>query len=144
MVGGFAGFIWGWYQLPDYQGEVGMAEIFSAYFWPVAGALVTLTIYTAAKAWICRSKSDRTVLVKVFATAAVSTYYWYRIPALAGFGPHPGTGLLYDLSGVLPDISLISHVLTTLFFVWFLLIRDNPGTRWLKRPQYELTAHIGK
>jgi len=80
--------------------------------------------------------------VKVFATAAVSTYYWYRIPALAGFGPYPGTGLLYDLSGVLPDISLISHVLTTLFFVWFLLVRNNPGISWLKRPPYELTAHV--
>ena len=37
-------------------------------------------------------------LPKVFAAAAVCTYYWYRLPALAGFGPHPGTGLLVDLT----------------------------------------------
>jgi hypothetical protein len=137
MIGSFAGFIWGWYRLPDYHGAAGMTEIISAYFWPYAGALVSLTIYAAARVWICRSKSDCDVLVKIFAASAVSTYYWYRIPALAGFGPHPGTGLLYNLTGVLPDISLISHILTTSFFVWFLLIRDNPGTGWMKRPQHE-------
>jgi hypothetical protein len=140
MIGGFAGFIWGWYRLPDYPGTVGMTEIISAYLWPFAGALVTLAIYAAARTWIFRSKPAHGMLVKVFATAAVSTYYWYRIPSLVGFGPHPGTGLLYDLSGVVPDISPISHVLTTLFFIWFLLIRNNPGTSWLKRPQYELST----
>jgi ferredoxin len=137
MIGSFAGFIWGWYRLPDFHGVVGMAEIISAYFWPYACALLSLAIYAAARAWICRSKSDYAVLVKIFATAAVSTYYWYRIPALAGFGPHPGTGLLCDLTGVLPDITLISHILTTSFFVWYLLIRENTGTSWLKRPPHE-------
>ena len=142
MIGGFAGFIWGWYRLPDYFGHAGISKIGLAYFWPFAGALTTLAFYAAARTWGFRSKSNRALLVKIFAAAAVSTYYWYRIPALVGFGPNHGTGLLYNLSGSVPDISLVSHILTTSFFIWFLLIRDNPGTSWLKRPSYEQTLHL--
>jgi hypothetical protein len=135
MIGAFAGFIWGWYRMPDYHGDAGLPEIVSAYFWPWAGALVSLAIYVALRAWACRSRADRIMLVKVFAAAAVSTYYWYRIPALAGFGPHPGTGQLFDLTAVLPDLPLISHFLTSAFFVWFLLIRGSSGASWMTRPQ---------
>ena len=142
VIGGFAGFIWGWYRLPDYFGHAGLSRIGLAYFWPFAGALMTLAIYAAVRTWIFRSKSDRALLVKVFAAAAVSTYYWYRVPALVGFGPHPGTGLLYNLSGRVPDISMVSHILTTTFFIWFLVIRDTPGTSWLKRPSFEHTLHL--
>ena len=92
MIGGFAGFIWGWFRIPDYHGDAGLTEVISAYFWPCAGALVSLAVYVALRAWACRSRTDRALLVKVFAATAVSTYYWYRIPALAGFGPNPGTG----------------------------------------------------
>jgi len=137
MIGGFAGFIWGWYRLPDYFGHAGMSKIGLAYFWSFAGAFTTLTVYVAARTWLRHSKSDLALLVKVFAAAAVSTYYWYRIPALVGFGPHPGTGLLYNLSHTVPDISLVSHILTTSFFFWFLVIRDNPSISWLKRPSVE-------
>lgn len=135
MIGGFAGFIWGWYRIPDFHGNAVLTEIISAYFWPCAGALVSLAIYVAVRARICRSKAGRTMLVKVFAAAAVSTYYWYRIPALAGFGPHPGTGQLYDLTAVLPDLPMVSHLVTSVFFVWFLIIRGNSGTSWMMRPQ---------
>jgi Fe-S-cluster-containing hydrogenase component 2 len=133
MIGCFVGFIWGWYRLPDYHGNVGSARIMAAYLWPYAGALVSFAIYFAVRTWACRTKEDRAALVKVFAAAAVSTYYWYRIPALAGFGPHPGTGQLCDLTAVLPGLPLISHILTTVFFVWFLLIRGNSGTGWMVR-----------
>ena len=134
MIGGFAGFIWGWYRMPDYHGDAGVTGIVSAYFWPYAGAMVSLAIYVALRAWACRSKADRALLVKVFAAAAVSTYYWYRIPALTGFGPHAGTGQLYDLTAVLPDLPLVSHVVTSAFFVWFLIIRGSSGASWMMRP----------
>ncbi len=137
MVGGFAGFVWGWYRLPDLHGRVGYPEFLAAYFWPFAGALMTLSVYATARTWICRDKSDRDALVKVFAAAAVCTYYWYRIPELFGFGSHPETGLLFNLSRTLPDISLASHILTTSFFIWFMVIRDASKLSWLKRPKPE-------
>jgi hypothetical protein len=84
------------------------------------------------------------VLVRVFAAAAVSTYYWYRIPALAGFGPHPGTGQLCDLTAVLPDLPMVSHVVTTAFFVWFLVIRGSSGLSWMMRPHAGVQSIRGK
>jgi len=143
MIGGFAGFIWGWYRIPDYRDAVGADEILSAYFWPFGGALETLAIYAAVNRWVCSTNADRRLLIRFFATAAVCTYYWYRIPALAGFGPHPGSGMLWDLHRTLPDLSLISRVLTTSFFIWFMLLREDPRASWLMRPiQRPLTPPV--
>ncbi len=135
LTGSFVGFVWGWYQLPDYHGPIGTAEILAGYLWPFGCAAVSLTIYAAARKWLCRSKSARNTLVRVFAVAAVSTYYWYRIPALVGFGPFPDTGLLWDLTGVLPSWTpAISRTLTTSFFAWFLILRRSPNASWMVRP----------
>ena len=136
MAGGFVGFIWGWYRVPDFAASaVNLNEVVSAYSWPFAAGIVTLTVYLVIRTWVCQNPADRRLLVKLFATAAVSTYYWYRIPALLGFGPFPGSGMLWDLSKSLPDLQMVSRVLTTSFFVWFLLLRDDPRASWLTRPR---------
>jgi hypothetical protein len=135
LTGSFVGFIWGWYQLPDYPGDIGAGEVIAAYLWPFGCASVSLAVYLVARKWLCRSKAARNTLIRIFAAAAVSTYYWYRIPALGGFGPYPGTGLLYDLTGVLPAWApLISQALTTAFFAWFLVLRESPNASWMTRP----------
>lgn len=136
MIGGFAGFIWGWYRLPDYAGAVGAAEIAAAYLWPFGGGLASLAVYAAARRWLCRGKADHRFLVRLFAAAAVATYYWYRLPALTGFGPHPGSGMLIDLTETLPELPAVSHLATTAFFVWFLLLREEPRRSWLARPPW--------
>jgi hypothetical protein len=135
LTGSFVGFVWGWYQVPDYSGAVGISEVMVSYLLPLGCASLSLALYAAGRKWLCPSQAARAMLVKVFATAAVCTYYWYRIPALCGFGPHRSTGLLYDLTGVVPDyFPLIAHTLTTLFFAWFLLVRRNPKMGWMTRP----------
>ena len=59
------------------------------------------------------------IAIAKFAAAAISTYYWYRLP-----GP----------ASLLPDwFPLVSHLVTTPFFFWFLVLR-NPKVSWLKRP----------
>lgn len=136
IVGSLVGFIWGWYCVPDFRTAVSIGEIIDAFACPYGGGLVTLAIYAVAYRWICRSVADRTLLVKLFATAAVCMYYWYRIPALTGFGPNPGTGMLVDLSNDLPFIPLVSHVITTSFFVWFLLLRKYSSASWTTRPVF--------
>lgn len=134
LVGGFVGFIWGWFRLPDFVGPIGAGEIVAAYLWPFGGAASSFAVYAALWRW-CRSRQAREVLPRAFATAAVSTYYWYRLPALGGFGPQPGTGMLYDLTSVLPAWApQVSHLLTTAFFVWFLLMRSHPKASWMIRP----------
>ncbi len=135
MIGSFVGFIWGWYQLPDYSGALTVSHYLYAYLWPLGGALVSLAVYTICYRWIVTTKSGRDILIKVFATAAVSTYYWFRIPALVGLGPFHGTGMLYDLTAILPTWSEhLSHMVSTAFFVWFMLLRRNPGASWMIRP----------
>lgn len=134
LVGGFVGFIWGWFRLPDYPGPVGGNEILAAYLWPFGGAAASLSAYAILRQLRCFGRG-REVLPRIFATAAVSTYYWYRLPALGGFGPQPGTGMLYDLTSVLPAWApQVSHLLTTAFFVWFLLMRSHPKASWMIRP----------
>lgn len=133
MVGGFAGFIWGWYRVPDFQGTVNVLDVLATYAWPFGCALLSLAAYGIAHRWICRTNAARRYLVRLFATAAICTYYWYRIPALTGFGPHPDPAMLVDLTAF-PYLPWISRFITSIFFVWFLLLRKNPGISWLKRP----------
>lgn len=135
MAGGFAGFVWGWFQIPDYSGPVGAGEIIGAYAWPVAGALASLAVYAVAyHGWGRHSVTARRTLTRVFAALAVGSYYWFRIPALVGFGPHPGSGMLWDLSAELPNLPLVSHALTSLFFAWFLVVRPLSLRAWMERP----------
>jgi hypothetical protein len=144
LIGSFPGFVFGWYQVPDFPGHVGAAEIFETYAWPLGGAFVSFAIYNAIETWFAQTKPSLKTLQAVFAAAAVATYYWFRIPMLAGFGPFPGTGLLYDLTGVLPVWSPeASHMLTTGFFFWFLAIRPRVRTGWLQRTPFARTARAG-
>ena len=127
MTGGFAGFIWGFFQVDDARAPVGLFEVVEAYLWPLAGAGVSLMFHAA----LSRFRS----MDRLFAAGAVSTYYWYRLPALAGFGLFPDSGVLMDLTGVLPPWApLASRIVTTAFFGWFLLVRTSPRRGWLERP----------
>jgi hypothetical protein len=135
MAGSFFGFVVGWFQVPDFHGTVGTREVLIAYAWPFGGAIVSFVIYKAIQDSIAKSPNARKLLLKIFAAAAVSTYYWYRIPALAGFDPR--SGLLYDISHLLPNwFPIASHIVTTSFFFWFLVIRTTSGVSWQKRPPF--------
>jgi hypothetical protein len=130
FVGSFFGFVWGWFQVPDYTGAIGLEETANAYLWPLGGALCSLAAYKLADRL---TPGARRHLPRIFAAAAVSTYYWYRIPALVGFDAR--SGVLYNLSHVLPAwFPLASHTVSTAFFFWFLVIRQTKGVSWQKRP----------
>jgi Pyruvate/2-oxoacid:ferredoxin oxidoreductase delta subunit len=120
LVGSFPGFVWGWYQVQDYpRAEVGTEAIITAYAWPLGACIVTYVVFKMAEQSFRQNDKARAVLHRVFAAAAVSTYYWYRLP-----GP----------AALLPDwFPLLSHMVTTPFFFWFLVLR-SPKVSWLKRP----------
>jgi hypothetical protein len=135
LIGSFAGFIWGWNQVPDFSGTLTTDRFILAYLWPLASASITLTIYVILRRWLVVTKTAQRYLIQIFATAAVVIYYWYRIPALIGFGVMPETGILYDLSSTLPPWSTeICQLLSSAFFIWFMLIRKHPGVSWMIRP----------
>jgi hypothetical protein len=120
LVGSFPGFVWGWFQVPDYPPQqVGSAEIITAYVWPLGACIVSYVVFKIGEHIFRHKPNARAILHRIFAAAAVSTYYWYRLP-----GP----------ASLLPDwFPLASHLATTPFFFWFLVLR-SPKASWLKRP----------
>lgn len=135
LVGGFPGFIWGWFQVPDYAGTEGWAHLGEAYGWPFLGLTVTLIAYLALEQLV--PARHRAWLIRAFAAAAVACYYWYRVPALFGMGPIPGDGMLVDLRASLPAwFPWASRAVTTGIFAWWFLIHTSPKRPWSVRPQY--------
>ncbi len=120
LVGSFPGFVWGWYQTPDHAPQdVGIPEIFAAYAWPFGAALVTYLLFRIGEQLLHDRQDALTTMHRIFAAAAISTYYWYRLP-----GP----------AFLLPDwFPTVSHLITTPFFFWFLVLRA-PKVSWLTRP----------
>ena len=138
MTGGFVGYIWGWYHVPDYL-NVGFWQVLNAYVWPFGAGLVTLAIYLLIRKQLAPTAIRE--LNKVFASSAVICYYWYRLPSLVGMGLFPDDGVLINLSDVLPWwFPVLLKLASALFFIWFMLIRNlNRQKRsWSIRPEYAI------
>ncbi len=134
MFGLFPGFIWGWFHVADYAGVAGWSHLGEAFGQPVLGGLVTLVPYLLLRT-VFGGNSHRG-LNRGFAAVAVSCYYWFRLPALFGFGPIPGDGMLVDLNGaVAAHWVLACRVLTTSFFFWWML-RPAARQSWSQRPEF--------
>jgi len=139
MTGGFFGFIWGWYQVPDYRGVIDLSTIITAYTWPLVGGLISLFVYLIIKEMLNTKQTQ--FLNRLFATASVACYYWYRIPSLFGVGIYPTDGVLIDLSASLPLwFPLASQLISASFFIWFMMIRPHRKAKksWSIRPAYAI------
>jgi len=133
MVGGFVGFVWGWFQVPDYADGAGWAHLASAYGLPFGGLLTTLLVFLMLQQALGQRYQRQ--LVHAFAAAAIACYYWYRLPALFGFGLYPGDGMLIDLASTLPEwFPLASRVATTALCLWWLVGRSGQRRAWGIRP----------
>jgi hypothetical protein len=121
--------------VPDYYGPVGNTEIITSYAYPFGGAAICYLIFKMLERAIGDNPTRRRILYRAFAAAAVSTYYWYRVPALTGFDPR--SGQLMNITHLLPAwFPHASHAVTTSFFFWFLVIRQTSGVSWMKRPSF--------
>jgi len=139
MTGGFFGFIWGWYQVPDYREALDLYTVISAYTWPLACGFISLIVYLLIKKTLNTKQTQ--FLNRFFATASVACYYWYRIPSLFGVGIYPTDGVLIDLSASLPIwFPLASQLISASFFVWFMMIRPYKKAKmsWSIRPDYAI------
>jgi hypothetical protein len=135
LVGAFPGYIFGWFQVPDYGSAAGWQHLQLVYGYPLLGAVVTLSIYLLLNRVV--KKAHRKMFVNLFAAAAVSCYYWFRLPMLFGFGSVNSNGMLADLSGTLPGWSMLVLTLaTTSFFFWWMVVRTKAKRSWSVRPVY--------
>lgn len=131
-VGAFPGFVWGWFQFPDFRGIHSFSQLIMIYKDPFFGAIITTLIFIVLRMYI-----DKNKLTQFFATAAVSCYYWYRIPALFGFSVFPGNGMLVDLSETISKslIEIIVYLLILFLYSWLILSKQNKKS-WTIRPNY--------
>ena len=136
MLGAFPGFIWGWFQVPDFHGVEGWSNLGEIYGYPLLGAIVTLIAFLLLRGVLPRGKDK--FLLRLFATLAISCYYWYRLPALFGVSPFgEDGGMLVDLTAFLPpSFAFYSRVLTTAFFCYWLLLRRSHPKSWVERPSF--------
>lgn len=135
IIGGLPGFIWGWFHVPDNHFDISWQTIANVYTMPVAGGILSLTLYLILSRLIKANKEN--LLINIFAAAAVSCYYWFRIPELFGFGEYAGDGLLINLKAVLPEWSVtVMTIATTLFFFVWLTVRRPDKKSWVLRPRF--------
>jgi hypothetical protein len=135
IVGGLPGFIWGWFHEPDNTPLNSFSAALDIYAVPLAGLLTTLLLYSLLINAL-NNKYEKTITA-IFAAAAVSCYYWYRIPSLIGFGRYPDDGLLVNISNLIPYEAVRGIIIfVTLFFFWWLVIRKPNKASWVIRPEY--------
>lgn len=143
IAGGLPGFVWAWFHVPDQHGISSIGEIITIYQVPFLGLVVSLFLFNLVKTVFPKIQEKKLILF--FAAAAVSIYYWYRIPALLGFGNYGKDGVLVNLVGLIPEWSLIIiTICTTFFFFWWLLIRKPAANSWLLRPAYLMSPVASK
>lgn len=135
LIGGFPGFIWGYFRVPDYPLPIRTEYLFQSYMMPFSGALISLLIYLYLSRIVPKSK-ERT-LINVFAALAISCYYWFRIPSLFGFGKFVNDGLLINLESVLPIwIIYLLMIAIVIFFFYWIVFRNSNKKSWTIRPDY--------
>lgn len=134
IVGGLPGFIWGWFHVPDEQ-LFDWNNLLGVYKLPLLGFIVTSIVYIIASMMV--SPKNEQKLVSVFAAAGVSCYYYYRLPALIGFGDFHTDGLLFNLSNSIPSWTVPTlQILTTGFFFYWMVIRKQQHRSWIIRPPF--------
>ena len=135
MAGAFPGYIWGWFQVPDFQPGQGWRYLDIVYGYPLLGATATFILYLFLSELLDAGK--RKLLMNLFAAAAVSCYYWFRLPLLFGFRKMNTNSMLFNLSHSLPSWTATAlNLITTAFFLWWMVIRKKSKTSWSIRPEY--------
>jgi hypothetical protein len=139
LVGLFPGYVWGWFQVPDFYSVQPLEKFLLVYGTPLLGGLATLISYLVLEKILGKKKD--TVLISLMAAATVSCYYWYRLPQLIGFSDLTTNGVLIDLTQQLPYWTpTLLKVATTSFFLWWMVVRKKPFRSWASKPEDIRTA----
>jgi ferredoxin len=141
LVGGFPGYVWGWFQVRDHGPGAGWEHLAGAYLLPFAAMAVSLAAYVL----LVRScaRETRPSIDRAFAAAAISTYYWFRLPALIGYGRFPGDGMLVDLTDRLPASAILPIQLGAVsFWAMWLVVRNGRNRSWQIRPAYRAAGPL--
>ena len=120
-VGGFPGFIWGWFQVPDYPYPIQWANVLNAYFLPLGGLFISLMIYELIIKFI---KIDIFPIQVLFSFLSITLYYWYQLP----------DALVLSTSS--PILLFFIYGFIGLFFFWWFFFRTYTKKPWLRLSQH--------
>ncbi|MCB0630377.1 MAG: hypothetical protein R2824_19660 [Saprospiraceae bacterium] len=138
LAGGLPGFIWGWFHVPDFHGMEGWHHLIMGYGLPLLSMAFSLTVFCLLSKTLMQD--HLLLLIRIFSAAAVVCYYWYRLPALIGFGIFPGDGVLVDLSRDLPFYApWLLQLSVLLLFSWWLIRKPELQLSWKIKPPFEKT-----
>jgi hypothetical protein len=128
LVGGFPGFVLGWYLVELPAGQAWWLSVLEAYAYPFAGMLASLVVYT-----LFLPVGPRRVVNLVFATAAVSIYYWFKLPVVLGLLGDP-THALIELRGTLAPWTVWVFRVGIIGVLTWLLLGRGVKRGWTLRP----------
>lgn len=135
IVGGFPGYVWGWFQVPDYNFTEGWNQIYFIYGYPFGAMVISLIIFFAAEK--ITPVLNKKILTAIFAASAVTLYYWFRLPNLFGFNLFPQNSILVQLTSVPSEVvKLFVQLATSIFFFWWIVLRTENNKSWLYRPRF--------
>jgi hypothetical protein len=132
LAGGFPGFIWGWYQVPTYEGWEGFSHLHTAYGIPLGSMAASLVLFMALMFFMTGKREG--LLVRLFAAAAVIVYYWFKAPVMLGFGTDPSSALLDLHSHLPPQTPWVLRGGAILLFTFLLVLKPHAGRVWAVRP----------
>ncbi|MDP7060468.1 MAG: hypothetical protein QF416_08370 [Candidatus Marinimicrobia bacterium] len=116
IVGGFPGFVWGWFQVPDYTNPIEWGNILYAYIVPLSGLVLSIIIYELLRKVV---EAENFITIQLtFSFIAITVYYWYRLPEIFIVNTTDQL-LLFALRGA-----------TITFFGWWFLLRTNKKRAW--------------
>jgi hypothetical protein len=135
IVGGFPGYIWGWFHVPDYVNSLSWNTFLVSFGYPLLAGAITLALFALSMEMVDHSKKK--IVVSLFAASAVSIYYWFRLPMLFGLSSLKTNGVLVDLSQSLPKgLMIIITLATSFFFFWWIVFKRHVKRSWAIRPKY--------
>jgi hypothetical protein len=127
LAGGFPGLIWGWYQVPTWRDYEGFSHLDIAFGYPLAAMAVSLLAFI-----LLRVLLSGALLTRVFAAAAVSIYYWFKLPVMLGFGDQ--NSALVDVHDALGEWSAVLLPLLAAALFFFVLVYRRSGAVWATKP----------
>lgn len=130
LVGGFPGFVLGWFLVELQPGWSLARALLVAYGLPLLGLTCSLALYLlAARVW-------RTGAPRLFAFAAIAIFYWFKVPELAGLSRDASQAII-DLRTALPHWAVWPLRAGVLGLLAALMMRNGPVKAWSFRPQPE-------
>lgn len=130
FIGGFPGYVYGWFRTPVLFGETfGTKVIFELYWAPLSGMFFSFGLYTVLKQVLHHKSEHLSLLASFYSLAALVIYYWYRIPVVIGFGKYSDDAIM-DITYYVSETALlvtrsVLPVLLVIFWLYNLKFRKK-------------------